>query len=93
MSGVTIGELVEDFIPHTEKGNKITQVEIVPRKIVEKIIEFCREGENKAGVTYMTTCFENERKRASGSSSAYVSIRAYAEGLLENFESEGEDDD
>ena len=43
MSQVTIGELVEDLIPHTEKGNKVMPVEIVPRKIVEDIIQFCVE--------------------------------------------------
>ena len=41
MSQVTIGELVEDLIPHTEKGNKIIPVAIVPRKIIEDICDMC----------------------------------------------------
>lgn len=43
MNQVTIGELVEDLIPHTEKGNKVVPVTIVPRKIVEDIIQFCED--------------------------------------------------
>ena len=43
MSQVTIGELVEDLIPHTEKGNKVMPVEIVPRGMIEAIINKCEE--------------------------------------------------
>ena len=46
MSRVTIGEITEDLLPFTEKGNKVITVEIVPRKIVEDIIAKCREWEN-----------------------------------------------
>lgn len=41
MSRVTIGEITEDLLPFTEKGNKVIMVEIVPRKIVEDIIAEC----------------------------------------------------
>ena len=34
MSRVTIGEITEDLLPFTEKGNKVITVEIVPRKQV-----------------------------------------------------------
>ena len=86
---VTIGELVEDFIPHTEKGNKITQVEIVPRKIVEDIIEYCREGASHAQVIYMTTTLEIERIKAGREKSTFDKIRATAEEALEAFENGG----
>ena len=43
MSRVTIGEITEDLLPFTEKGNKVIMVEIVPRKIVEDIIAKCKE--------------------------------------------------
>jgi hypothetical protein len=88
---VTIGELVEEFIPHTEKENKITQVEIVPRKIVEDIIEFCREGASYAQVIYMTTTLEMERIKAGRVKNAYDKIRAKAEEALEAFENGGDD--
>lgn len=41
MGQVTIGELTEDIVPYTEKGNEITNVAIVPRAIPEKIIALC----------------------------------------------------
>ena len=43
---VTIGDITEDLLPFTEKGNKVIMVEIVPRKIVEDIIAKCQEWEN-----------------------------------------------
>ena len=39
---VTIGQLTEDFIPHTEQGNKALNIEVVPRKMVEMIIDYAR---------------------------------------------------
>ena len=41
MGQVTIGELTEDLLPFTEKGNKVITIPIVPRAIPEKIIERC----------------------------------------------------
>lgn len=47
MSRVTIGEITEDLLPFTEKGNKVIMVEIVPRKIVEDIIAECEKVRSK----------------------------------------------
>jgi hypothetical protein len=76
---VTIGELVEDFIPHTENGNKITQVEIVPRKIVEQIIYYC---ESNADLTssYNHIHYDN------GWHDAMDRVKERAEFLLSEFE-------
>lgn len=84
MNGVTIGELVEDFLPHTEKGNKITQVEIVPRKIVEQIIYYC---ESNADLTssYNTVYYNN------GWSDALKRVKERAVFLLNTFENGGDD--
>lgn len=43
MGQVTIGELTEDLLPFTEKGNKVITIPIVPRAIPERIIAFCEE--------------------------------------------------
>ena len=40
---VTIGQLTEDFIPHTEQGNKALKIEIIPRKIAEDAVDYCNE--------------------------------------------------
>lgn len=40
---VTIGQLTEDLVPYTEKGNKVAEIEIAPRKIIEDIIQFCED--------------------------------------------------
>ena len=40
---VTIGQLTEDFIPHTEQGNKALNIEIAPRKITEDAVDYCNE--------------------------------------------------
>lgn len=39
---VTIGQLTEDFVPHTEQGNEALNIEIVPRKMVEMIIDYAK---------------------------------------------------
>ena len=39
---VTIGQLTEDFIPHTKKGNEALNIEVVPRKMVELIIDYAK---------------------------------------------------
>lgn len=43
---VTIGQLTEDFIPHTEQGNEALNIEIVPRKMVEMIIDYAESETN-----------------------------------------------
>lgn len=37
----TIGDIIEDVNPFTEKGAKIVTVPVIPRKIVEDIIAEC----------------------------------------------------
>ena len=91
MSGVTIGELVEDFMTHTETGNKITQVEIVPRAIVEEIIKLCKEGENEAKDEFAKAIKEITRTRAGEKCRVFKRIREYAEEALEKFEKGGAD--
>ena len=79
MSRVTIGDITEDLLPFTEKGNKVIPVEIVPRKIVEKIIEWCDSditffGESTDSMFEEGRLFEAKK------------IKGLAEYLLEVFE-------
>lgn len=39
---VTVGQLFEDYFPFSEEGDKLTQIEVVPRKMVEMIIDYAR---------------------------------------------------
>lgn len=41
MNRVTIGELIEDVVPFTEESDKIIPIAIVPRKILEDVLELC----------------------------------------------------
>ena len=70
---VTIGELTEDYLPFTKKGNEATTIEIVPRKMVEMIIEKCRQDVAK---------YTHNSEEAA-------CIKQYAEGLLFEFEKDG----
>lgn len=81
MGQVTIGELTEALVPFTEKGNKIVNVAIVPRKIVEQIIYYC---ESNADLTssYNTIYYDN------GWSDALKRVKERAEYLLSEFEKE-----
>lgn len=91
MSQVTIGELVEDMIPHTEKGNKVMPVEIVPRKIVEDIIRLC---ENDISIfekliekhLKQNNLTERERQRLLAKREQAYHIMHYAQGKLLEFE-------
>lgn len=91
MSQVTIGELVEDLIPHTEKGNKVMPVAIVPRKIVEDIIAECDRLINLS-----TTSFGNDgtleltQDYYKGVGNCAKDIKSFAVHFLEVFEEEGE---
>ena len=40
---VTIGQLTEDLIPFTKEGNKVANIEIIPRKITEDAVNYCNE--------------------------------------------------
>lgn len=85
---VTIGDITEDLLPFTEKGNKVITIEIVPRKIVEDIIAKCREWEinNRE--------FSNKAERASkylyyAKAECYKGIAEEAIELLKQFEEGG----
>lgn len=81
MGQVTIGKLTEDLVPYTENGNKIVNVAIVPRKIVEQIIHYC---ESNADLTssHNTVYYDN------GWSDALRRVKERAEYLLSEFEKE-----
>ena len=55
---VTIGQLTEDLIPFTEEGNKVTDIEIVPRKMVEMIIDYA-ESETNGVADYAKILLKN----------------------------------
>lgn len=91
---VTIGQLTEDLTPFTKQGDEAMNIEIVPRKIVEDIIEICLglgEVNYDKGVAN-----EKNHRRLSGymcysRSRAYENVAQIAHELLEKFE--GEDDE
>lgn len=85
MSQVTIGELVEDLIPHTEKGNKVMPVAIVPRRMIEAIINKCEEDKNSCCDVTGTKEAEDDAIVFSYASE----IIDFAKGMLKEFE-EGE---
>lgn len=92
MSRVTIESLYSDFIiPRTnareyganyEQYVKLAEMEVVPRKMVEMIIEKCKEiqHDNNADYDYMEC----------GKWCASDEIKDYAESLLKHFEEEKE---
>lgn len=84
MSRVTIGQLTEDLVPYTEKGNKVANIEIVPRKIVEQIIYYCESNADLAS-SYNTIHYNN------GWSDALKRVKERAEYLLSEFEREVEE--
>ena len=55
---VTIGQLAEDFVPHTEQGNKALNIEVVPRKMVEMIIDYA-ESETNGVADYARILLKN----------------------------------
>lgn len=85
---VTIGQLTEDYLPHTEKGNKAAEIEVVPRRIVEEIIKVCREKARLEHNIAERECkdFPDSSGRWYARSNANASIADFAEGLLEIFE-------
>lgn len=80
MSKVTIDHLDFDF-NHTEieKHDECSEICVVPRKMVEMIIEECKKNE-EALRPYYGEPFED------GADMAYMTIRDYAESLLKQFE-------
>lgn len=90
---VTIGQLTEDLTPFTKQGDEAMNIEIVPRKIVEDIIEFCLKlGEENydEGNSLAEHDLEEANKRYL-KSRTYEFIAQFAHELLEKFE--GEDDE
>lgn len=85
MSRVTIGDITEDLLPFTEKGNKVITIEIVPRKIVEDIIHYCEANRNIHS-SLNTAHYEN------GWSDGLARVKERAEYLLNEFEEGGKDD-
>lgn len=82
MGRVTIGDIVEDFSPFTEKGKKVVVVEIAPRKIIEDIIHFCEEN-SKLESTNETMMYDN------GWRDGLARVKERAEYLLNEFEEGG----
>lgn len=85
MSRVTI-----DNIQHDASGldnmswaeiTELYQIEVVPRKMVEMIIEKCKKNEEALRPHYGDSY-------SNGLDTAYMIIRDYAESLLEQFEKE-----
>lgn len=90
MSQVTIGQLVEDLIPHTEKGNKVMPVEIVPRKIVEDIIAECDRLINLSASFGNDGTLELTQDYYKGIGNCAKDIKSEALHFLDVFEEEGE---
>ena len=87
MSRVTIGEITEDLLPFTEKGNKVIMVEIVPRKIVEDIIAEC-EHDISVFDTHLerNDLTERNRQRLLAKREQTYQIMHFAQGKLLEFE-------
>lgn len=81
---VTIGDITEDLLSFTEKGNKVITIEIVPRKIVEDIIRFC-ESNSKLESTNETMMYDN------GWRDSLRRVKERAEYLLNEFEEGGKE--
>lgn len=92
MSRVTVGQLVEDFIPHTEDSNKIVNVEIVPRKVIENIIAYCESQADfsESIIGMLEDSEQNSKHKAvlSNEVSVYRQIVKVANGWLAGFERE-----
>ena len=85
---VTIGQLTEDLTPFTKQGDEAMNIEIVPRKIVEDIIELCLDlGEKNYddGNSLADHDLEEANKRYL-KSRTYEFIAQFAHELLEKFE-------
>lgn len=80
---VTIGELTEDYLPFTKEGNEATTIEIVPRKMVEMIIEKCERQ-----ISYIEPEERVFNSYARGIVEYAENVKTYAEELLREFEKE-----
>ena len=94
MSRVTIGKLVDDFIDSSiEERDKAKDIEVVPRKIVEDIIEQCDEyqqslAKKNEGYESEDTILHVQKNLAK--IEALMFVMHLASGLLRDFE-EGEE--
>lgn len=92
MNRVTINDLAWDYKHNTMQKELIEScdIEVVPRKMVEMIIERGKELED-----YYTDCecysYNDEHYTRGRVASAY-DIREYAESLLKQFEEDKEDE-
>lgn len=79
MSRVTVDDITGDYYynDYTDKSLAISDVEVVPRKMVEMIIAKCTKD----------VCAEHKSDGAKAEASL---IKRYAEELLEKFEVDGE---
>lgn len=85
MGQVTIGELTEDLVPYTEKGNKIVNVAIIPRAIAEKAIALC-----DAQIDFVTQSYEGDDGEITdygkGTMDFAITVKCYLLSLLAFFE-------
>lgn len=86
---VTIGDITEDLLPFTEKGNKVITIEIVPRKIVEDIIEECKERKRLEEEKLNYVDNSNVRNLYYTKAATFENIAIFAERLLNEFEEGG----
>lgn len=88
---VTIGQLTEDLTPFTKQGDEAMNIEIVPRKIVEDIIEICLalgEADYDYGMKKCKEHFCVTGTTHIAKSKAYEKVAQIAHELLEKFEGE-----
>lgn len=85
MSRVTINDITSEYYnDHIGKVLAISDVEIIPRKIVEKIIAYCEEEKK---------IYSSSDEYDEGASAMATNVIEYAEDLLKLFEKEGEVND
>ena len=92
MSRVTIGKLAADFVNATpEERHKTINIEVVPRKVVEDIIETCDEyQESLTKKINSLQHSEHEVTQYHAKVEALMFVMHVAEELLRDFE-EGEE--
>ena len=82
MSRVTLIDIYnERFNESSLKLSATADIEVVPRKMVEMIIEKCKKNEEALRPHYGDSY-------SNGLDTAYMIIRDYAESLLKQFEEE-----
>lgn len=92
MGRVTIGNLLDDY--EDDKIDIITgvqayDIEIVPRKIVERILERCQE-EIDSYTLEDICCSNSDHHYANGKLDMAYQVRDYAKRLLAKFEEDNE---